>query len=327
MSRCAQLRLTALVGMGWLVSSVAGGDPAAETVTFSATDGFTLTADYYPPSKKQTGDAPFVILLHMYRSDRKAWQPLIEPLREADFAILALDLRGHGESATTETRDAVEKRDPEVFKKMQDDLRGAYDWLVTQPRIDRARFALVGASIGCSLALRYAADDCSVDAIVCLSPGLNYMQIDSAGDIRQLGGRHVLMLATPDERDAPYTLKQRAAQEVDVQIYDGHKAHGTNMFGAVPEMEPTIVNFLRRAVGEPSAAIVVGSIKSNIYHQPGTDWAKRIAPHNLRYYSSPTEAEARGLRAAKSRGPRDNGADAEESSPPPPRKPDRKKKS
>lgn len=324
MSRCMRL-FVVLAGLGSLSASVNAGDPEPQIVTFPAADGFTLTADYYPPPAKPPGDAPFAILLHMYRSDRKSWQPLIPPLCDAGFAVLALDLRGHGESATTETRDVVEKRDPEVFKKMQDDLRGAYDWLATQPRIDRARFALVGASVGCSLALRYAAEDCSVDAIVCLSPGLNYMQIDSAGDIRQLGGRHVLMLATPDERDAPYTLKQKAAQEVNIQIYDGHKAHGTNMFGTVPEMEQTIVNFLRRAVGEPSTSVVVGSIKSNIYHQPGTEWAKRIAPQNLRCYSSPAEAESRGLRAAKSRGPRESGADDEES--PPPRKPDRKKKS
>ena len=43
-------------------------------------------------------------------------------------------------------------------------MRGAYDWLAQQPKVDRARFALVGASVGCSVALQYAAKDRSVTA-------------------------------------------------------------------------------------------------------------------------------------------------------------------
>jgi pimeloyl-ACP methyl ester carboxylesterase len=273
-----------------------------QAVSFNAADGMRIAADYYPrPAAEQT-DAPMVILLHMYRSDRKAWGPLIDPLHQAGFAILALDLRGHGESATTETRDAVLSRDTEVFRKVQNDLRGAYDWLAQQPHLDRARFALVGASVGCSIALQYAAKDRSVDAVVCLSPGLNYLGLDSAGDLRQVTGRKILMLATEDERDVPYTL-QKGSDGVQVHVYKGAKAHGTDMFGAVPDIEKEIVAFLKPAVGEPAKTAVFGSIESNVYHLPDSGWLERISPTNLRYYSSPQEAEARGLRASKSKGP------------------------
>jgi pimeloyl-ACP methyl ester carboxylesterase len=291
----------------------AGVEP--KPVSFPAADGMKIAADYYAPPSTNRGDAPLVILLHMYRSDRKAWEPLIAPLQEAGFAILALDLRGHGESATTETRDAVVKRDAATFKKMQADVRGAYDWLAAQEHVDRARFALVGASVGCSIALRYAAQDRSVDALVCLSPGLNYMELDSTGDMRQITGRKILMLATADERDAPYTLKQRG-QSVETHIYDDQKAHGTQMFGVVAGIEKEIATFLKSGVGGSATTLVVGSIEKNIYHQPGSEWAKQISPTNLRYYSSPAEAEARGLRGAKTPGKTNEPGDRPRDTPP-----------
>lgn len=113
-------------------------------VAFSATDGFWVHADYYGPTSSYNPGA-MVIMLHEENSDRTAWAPLIQPLRDAGFVILALDLRGHGDSATSGTRARLEQRDPQLFRDMQHDLRGAYDWLAQQKDIDRARFAIVGA--------------------------------------------------------------------------------------------------------------------------------------------------------------------------------------
>jgi dienelactone hydrolase len=298
-----------LVSFVWLVTAHAA--PGAETpqvVTFQASDGMRLTADYFPPPEDLRSLAPMVILLHMYRSDRHAWQPLIRPLHEAGFAVLAVDLRGHGDSATTETRQRVLDRDPKLFREMQNDLRGAYDFLAAQPRVDRARFALVGASVGCSVALQYAARDRSVDAVVCLSPGLDYLGLDSAGDIAQITGRRLLLIATEDEKDAVYTLEKRGSG-VEVQIPAGASAHGTNMFGVVDGIERDVVAFLKHAVGGANTAIVYGSINSDVYHEPDSAWVKQISPSNLRYYSSAAEAEARGLRPAKSKGPARTGGE------------------
>lgn len=274
-----------------------------QVVTFSSADGMRITADYYAPPLAVRQAAPMVILLHMYKSDRSAWKPLASPLHEAGFAVLAVDLRGHGDSATTETRERVHQRETAVFHQMQDDLRGAYDWLAQRPEVDRARFALVGASVGCSVALQYAAKDRSVDALVCLSPGLNYLGLDSAGDIHQITGRQMLMLASEQERDAPYTLKERGSG-VTVEIYN-HKAHGTEMLGVIRDIEKRVVDFCAAGVGPSSSAVVYGSINSHVYHPPDSGWLERISPTNLRYYSSPKEAEARGLRASKSKGPSD----------------------
>ena len=277
-------------------------DPQA--VSFTTYDGQTIHADYYPRKGDESG-APIAILLHMYRSDRTAFAPLIDPLHRAGFAVLALDLRGHGDSATNETRSLVEIGDTAFFRSMTDDVRAAYNWLAEQPGVDRSRFALVGASIGASIAIEYAADDKSVDALVLLSPGTDYLGLNSETPLRSIKGRQILMLAADNgkEKEALKTLKA-AAPGADADVVKGDY-HGTHMFGKTPDIEQRIANYLKHNVGVPSRYLVYGSIRSNIYHLPGSGWIDEISPWNLRVYSSPQEAESRGLRRAKNNGPND----------------------
>jgi pimeloyl-ACP methyl ester carboxylesterase len=270
----------------------------ARKVDFRASDGVRIFADYHAPKEDKT-PAPMVILLHMYKSDRSAWKPLIEPLHNAGFATLAIDMRGHGESATPLLEERATARDPHLFKNMFEDVRAAYDWLAEQDGVDRSRFAIVGASVGCSVALRYAVQDKSVDAIVCLTPGMNYLKLDSARDMRRIQGRQILLTATEDERKACDALAA-LADGTRVKIHEG-EAHGTHMFGVVPDIEKDIAAFLKRGVGKAVDDPCFGSVASEIYHLPGSHWRSRIKPTNLRYYSSEEEAESRGLRAAKTR--------------------------
>ena len=274
-------------------------------VFFETFDGAGIHADYYEPKAAPAG-APMVILLHMYRSDRTAWKPLAGPLHDAGFAVLAIDMRGQGESVTPELRRRVERRDPKVFEEVYQDIRAAYDWLAQQEGIDRSRFALVGASVGCSVSLRYAVQDRSVDAIVCLTPGLDYLGLDSRPDMKKIRGRAILMLATEDEWKAAKTLATMA---------EGARGRIVAS-GKVPGIEKEIATFLREGVGEPTKTTVYGSINSNIWHPRESGWIERISPSNLRHYSSAEEAEAHGLRKTRSMGPGDRPGDRKRDEPP-----------
>lgn len=303
--------LALVIGLAVAVLSpvpVQADSPAASAVQkdvqLTTRDGFAIFADYYPP-KKSAEPAPFVILLHMYRSDRTAWTPMIEPLRDAGFAVMSLDMRGHGQSATSDSQRRVEERDPEIFHEMQNDVRAAYDWIVQQPNVDRSRFALLGASVGCSVAIQYAAKDKSVDAVACLTPGTNYLGLNTEEDIRQIRGRNILLVAVTGEREASEKLATMC-DGAEAKIYQGD-GHGTRMFESVTRVIPETVEFLRKNVGSASNAQVYGTINSNIYHLADSKWIPEIAPHNLRAYSSAAEAESRGLRKSKSKGPRDRG--------------------
>lgn len=275
----------------------------SETVTFRARDGLRITAHYYPPPLASQRRAPVVLLIHDLGSNAGAWEPVTLPLHQAEFAILAVDLRGHADSGTTDTREAVRSRDAQILRDMQNDIYGAYDWLAERSDIDRARVAVVGAGLGSSVALQYAARDRSVDALVCLSPGLDHPGLDPAGDLGQITGRSVLLVGTENERDALYTLKQRGDGHVRVRLCKDQRKHGTDLLAALPDLKSEIVECVKTGVGRPTTSTVYGTINSDVYHQAGSGWLDRIAPSNLRYYSSPQEAETRGLRGAKSDGP------------------------
>ena len=273
-----------------------------ETVSFVAADGFWIHADYYGPVSEGR-ESPMVMVLHADSGARSAWEPLIRPLRDADWVVLVLDLRGYGESATSETGAQLREDDPELFRDMQNDLHGAYDWLAKQKGVDRARFALVAAGGTAGVATRYAVDDRSVDAVVCLSPVADSPGLDTSGDLGQLPGRRILLLAGEDEADACDKLAERA-RGAETRVCKS-TASGTKLLADDGKAGKDVASFLTSAVGKPVGTTVYGSKRSNIYHAAGSGWIAEISPSNLRYYSSPKEAESRGLRKSKSSGPRD----------------------
>jgi pimeloyl-ACP methyl ester carboxylesterase len=240
--------------------------------------------------------------VHGEGGDRTAWTPLVPRLREAGFAVLAIDLRGHGESGSGPERSpSAAVRSP--FESMDLDVWGAYDWVVQQPGIDRGRFALIGAELGASVALRYAALDRSVDAVICLSPGAVCHGLDARADLERIRGRRLLMLTTADDEAAVRELS-KPVRGAKVKRCDG-QGRGTQLLEAGRYADREIVEFLGDAIGKPGKSVVYGSVQKDVYHLPGSGWIEKISPSNLRHYSSREEAESRGLRAARSTGPED----------------------
>ncbi len=302
---------------------------AAQRVTFDTEDGVLIVGDYCAPTAKAGERAPIAILLPMETSDRSAWGPLVAPLRAAGFAVLAIDLRGIGESVEPKglrLREKLEKRDSKLFRAMHKDVAAAYGWLAKQGNLDAARFVLVGAGLGASVAMDYASRDRSVDAIVCLSPATGYGGLDSAAHIARCQPRAVLLVAARAESDAA-SLFQRAAPKATLRIVDEPEgnagaaaAHGIDLLGKARDLERTIVGFLGQAAGRPGGEPVVATLDGEVYHAPGTSMAQRIKDENRRWFSSAEEAESRGLRPVKKRGSR-GGGEAQQASPKPPNSP------
>lgn len=61
-------------------------------------DGVMLTATYYPSNKDKGEEAIPVLLIHGARRDRNDFSPLLDEFRSRGYAVLAVDLRGHGTS-------------------------------------------------------------------------------------------------------------------------------------------------------------------------------------------------------------------------------------
>ncbi len=212
-------------------------DFSDRTVTFQATDGVTIEADYYPVKVAEGKRTPVAILIHMYPADRSSWKPLVPKLRDAGIAVLAHDIRGTGGSIKPEERNLKEgyaNRDPQHFAAAWMDVEGARGWLSKQDNIDFNRIVLIGASVGCSIALDFVSRQPDAKAVVCISPGTNYMELDSLGQIRNCSNVPILLVAPEGEYSAVEELKAAAApgQVRAKKMPGGKEHHGTTMFEA-----------------------------------------------------------------------------------------------
>ena len=239
--------------------------PAAaepQAARFETSDGVKIEADYYPAAVKEGEKAPAAILIHMYPADRTSWKPLAPGLHEAGFAVLAYDIRGHGgstEPADKKLKEAYDKRDSKLFADAWKDVEAAKGWLGKQPGCDVSRMALVGASVGCSIALDYAGRDEAVKAVVCLSPGTKYMGVDSITHIKKCGKRAILLISPESEYKAVEELIKASDGAAKGEKHPGgEKEHGTGMFKADygKTVRENIVAFVSKAldIKEPPAA-------------------------------------------------------------------------
>ena len=221
----------------------------AVDVTFRTGDGVTVAATLRPGPVPA---APAVVLVHQLGSTRAEWAPIVERLSaEPGLTTLAIDMRGHGDSrtgpeGTLEWNDFADAEWAEVVQ----DVRAAVDFLRNQETLSPSKIALAGSSIGSSAAIRLAAEDADIAAVVALSPGRAYRGVDAVTPVAEFGDRPLLAVAAEGEPPAAATARDiaRIAAAGEVVLYPGD-AHGLAMIGAAPQMPDRVVTFLRNALG------------------------------------------------------------------------------
>lgn len=192
-----------------------------------------LSGAFYPPAE---GPAPAVLLLHQVGGQKEDWAPFATRLQAAGYAVLALDLRGHGESGG-ETEWAA----------MADDVARAWEVMAAQPEVDAERTAVVGASLGANLALVAGAGLPLVRAVVLLSPGLDYRGVRTEEAMLAYGDRAVLIAASQDDTYAyssAQTLDQLAQGDHALALY-AEAGHGIEMLQHQPDLNDLILGWLR----------------------------------------------------------------------------------
>lgn len=209
-------------------------DASAEIVTAEATDGLTLVGEFYAAPDT----APSILLMHMLGSRRTAWQPLVPALTDRGYNVLAVDLRGHGETGGARDWSLAER-----------DVQSWIEWLMLQPTSADAPVALVGGSIGANLALVGCAADDRCTTVIALSPSLDYGGITPEFAIEGLADRPMLLVASQDDTtssDAVKLFTGVAEGELGVQLYEG-SLHGTALL-TVPE--PLVIDLITDWLGE-----------------------------------------------------------------------------
>jgi pimeloyl-ACP methyl ester carboxylesterase len=223
-------------------SAAANTKPAVEglyydPVSFLSLDGLRLDAWLIPALDARRVLAeqdealrqkqPAVILVHDFAHSRREMLPLVRPLHEAGFLVLALSLRGCGSSAAS----------AQTFGLREwQDVEAAANMLRRRPFVDPARIAAIGIGAGANAIRLAARDDPALNVLVLQNPipsfdvsldryvlppilrhswvrttfrwsfdavyRLDADQLDNAGN---LDGRHVLMLRSGLPNNAEVT--------------------------------------------------------------------------------------------------------------------------
>jgi len=123
-------------------------------------DGVRIKGTYYRPAAT---DAPGVVLLHMLGRKRGDWDAFARQLQDAGYGVIAIDLRGHGESGG-EAGDV----------NTTEDVLAAVDFLRAQAEVDPENIVLIGGNDGSWWALDAASKQPDIRAVALLTPGISY---------------------------------------------------------------------------------------------------------------------------------------------------------
>lgn len=258
--------------------------PEPVDVSLTTKDGVKLAATYYRSSAGV--NAPVVILLHMQGRERRDWEDFAETLQKADFAVLNLDLRGHGESKLSRKEGdlpiAPEQLRKEDYVNMTlYDTEAARRFLLEKNNareLNIEKLGIVAAEMSTTVATRWAEEDWKwealpgtgkqgkdVKALVLITPQWKYQGVDirkSLPILREYEKIAMLFIAGQKDkramRDAMRMYDVVHSRNKENTVGHGYdtELRGTKMLGKGLPIEEDIVAFLTehlKNIAEPWA--------------------------------------------------------------------------
>jgi pimeloyl-ACP methyl ester carboxylesterase len=168
---------------GGPAATTPSADPGPEIQTF---DLVKLKASFEMP-QGVPAPIPAALLVHGYGENRRVWEEFRKQLIDRGWAVMSLDLRGHGDSTSKNQRPiqpvADWRTNPREFPQ---DIEPALNWLKRQTRLDSRKLVIIGYDVGANLALIASGKYTDVRTIVAVNPQLTEAQqlAGSAQDFR-----------------------------------------------------------------------------------------------------------------------------------------------
>lgn len=220
-----------------------------EKISFLTSDGVRIVGAH----TIGIAGGPAALLLHMMPATKESWEPFTAKLVASGFShVLAIDLRGHGESreGSGGTRLDYELFEDAEHMRTIHDVEAAVEWMHTTLDIDAEHIAVIGASIGANLAIAYTAAHDGIPAAVALSPGLDYRGVATGDAVTKMQDTQSLYLAASAEDELSFTTNRKlAALKPDAVVIELDGAgHGTTMFEREPVFMDTLIDWLKGKV-------------------------------------------------------------------------------
>jgi pimeloyl-ACP methyl ester carboxylesterase len=208
------------------------GKVLREKITLITDDEMQIKANFYPQNSNKA-----LILLHMYDEDKSSWDDFAKEFQK-EYNILAIDLRGHGESDLS-----LKNLTEEDYNNMVLDAKAAFDFLMEK---EISQVTLIGASIGANTALNYAAEEEKIQRVIMLSPGLDYKGIKTTESIKEYN-RPLFMIQegyTQYAYKSSNTLFNLSPSKVRTQPLNTD-FHGTEIINRLPISREMIWDWLK----------------------------------------------------------------------------------
>jgi|SRR5581483_5945294 len=220
-------------------TAVLAADLRVHTVELHAKDNTTLKATVYDPPR----NGPGILLFHQCNRDRTTWDTLARMLASSGFHVIAMDLRGFGESGGKRFDQSSFQEQQQLFNQtFPSDVDVLFDYFSALPGVQRNAIGAAGASCGVNQSIQLARRHSEVKSLVLLSGGT-----DREGR-RFLRSTPVPILTSAAADDGTTLqvmqwLVGAALNPTNEFVRYDAGGHGTEMFSAHPELPGHIVRW------------------------------------------------------------------------------------
>jgi len=215
-----------------------------EKIKLTTTDNVIILGDHYKCPK----GSPGISLFHMMPATKESYKPLAEKLQQAGIGVVAIDLRGHGESEGGP--EGYGNFTEEDHQKSIEDVKAAIEY---QKNENHHPLFIGGASIGANLCLKAIAELDIIEKAILLSPGINYVGIEAIPLAKKVSSsKEIYIVAAKDDVRTLGSADKQAEQIFDalnckkkIKIFETG-GHGTDILTSNPEGIEELINWLRK---------------------------------------------------------------------------------
>lgn len=223
-----------------------------EDITFTTSDNIKIKGTYYYNNVDVSKKQPLIILIHQFMSDRGQWkEELIDSLVARNYKVITYDIRNHGESdkAVGDIQEILKANGNAIL-----DLQAVFKWTKTRSGIDSTRIAIIGTSVGASLAL-YAKYELGAKTIIGVSIAkgpfeefTGYSELRMGVAVKKVNSV-LLLCGDKDEKyadDAKYIYTTFLDDPRELKLYNSDK-HGKDLITTQsPDINKYMLEWLKK---------------------------------------------------------------------------------